>query len=183
MEGTQRCRSQIGGKWAYDLYDKKFPNFYEGYLKPYGVTFRTFNLGETFSYGNLPKVKSWKEAVDHLKAGGQLAQELLEDEDFMVIEDLETFLADFAVPNDFAPDIDIFHKVNPKTGEGEKGDDLIQQGMILSPEAIKFIQAGQPLYQGKKPRAMIEFKPDGVDITKFENADLSWFLHETGHLC
>ena len=58
-------------------------------------------------------------------------------------------------------------------GEGQHNFVIFDEELI---EIEEFYQK-----KGKTPRARISFGPDGVNISLLKNADLSSFLHETGH--
>lgn len=61
--------------------------------------------------------------------------------------------------------------------ELNNADPMIQQGFEITPELRSLAMAGMPLFQGNRG----EYSPSNITISLLKGADLSTFIHESGH--
>lgn len=88
-----------------------------------------------------------------------------------------------ALPAPIAPTF--VSKVEQVVAEKMGGRAKVQALPITEPMKESVLKAGQPLFQaggGKDAKGQITFGSGRIDIALLEKADLSTFIHETGHL-
>jgi len=161
---------KVGGEGMEGFYDQMIPSFLNKYTKKWGG-----RVGESVIHVTPKKVKFSRDAIASVEAHDNLG-----------FDTAGEALQAVAIHDDFATRWEILNPEDVKVltdWKNSQGAATIHS-LEITPSIRESVKQGQPLFQrkGNEARGRIMFGSDRqFSIELLKNADLSTFLHETGH--
>jgi hypothetical protein len=166
---------KVGGERLKQYYDKNLPREAEKYIKKMDPEAKVemFEFEGVKSFREFPKAQSYEQMVRFLEQGGELWQEMIEDDDLAGIETEEDLEDIFDGGREFDPKSDVVRLVDK--------DDVVartQPGFRITPKMEQIVkEEGQPLASVRKQTRAEKFEEmkrriDEIKATKFKTDEL-----------